>query len=42
MVDMILYSYQGVRMWSRVFPIQEETVVNIITLIQNILEVHEI
>lgn len=30
MTDMILYVYQGVRMWSRVIPMEEKTVDNII------------
>lgn len=38
-VDIILYSYQGVRMWSRIVPISEITVDNIINHIRDILEV---
>ena len=34
MTDMILYVYQGVRMWSRVIPMEEKTVDNIIEKIR--------
>ena len=34
MADMILYVYQGIRMWSRVIPMDEETVGNIIKKIR--------
>ena len=34
MTDMILYVYQGVRMWSRVIPMEDETVENIIRKIR--------
>ena len=34
MTDMILYVYQGVRMWSRVIPMEEKTVDNIIKKIR--------
>jgi AcrR family transcriptional regulator len=37
--DMILYSYQGIRMWSHVIPMDEKTVDNIISLVKEILEV---
>ncbi len=37
--DMILYSYQGIRMWSHVIPMDEKTVNNIISLVKEILEV---
>jgi AcrR family transcriptional regulator len=39
--DMILYSYQGIRMWSQVIPMDERTVDNIIRLIKDILEVEQ-
>lgn len=36
-VDMILYSYQGVRMWSRVIPLKEETADHVIDAITKML-----
>jgi hypothetical protein len=33
-VDVILYSYQGVRMWSRVTPLGEDTTEHIINMIR--------
>ncbi len=36
-VDMILYSYQGVRMWSRVIPLKEETADHVIDAITEML-----
>jgi len=32
--DMILYAYQGVRMWNRVIPLQKKTIENIVGKIQ--------
>lgn len=34
MIDMILYVYQGVRMWSRVIPMSEQAVKNIVDKIK--------
>jgi AcrR family transcriptional regulator len=36
-VDIISYSYQGVRMWSRVIPMEEYTIDNILMHIKNVL-----
>ncbi len=36
-VDMILYSYQGARMWSRVIPLKEETADHVINAITEML-----
>lgn len=41
MIDMILYVYQGARMWSRVIPMEEKTVKNIIEKIRKDLEVQD-
>lgn len=35
--DVILYSYQGVRMWSRIIPLGEETAEHIIDTIEFLL-----
>ena len=35
--DVILYSYQGVRMWSRIIPLGEETVEHIVETIRFLL-----
>lgn len=36
-VDMILYSYQGVRMWSRIIPVKESVTENIVKTIRELL-----
>lgn len=36
-VDMILYSYQGARMWSRVIPLKEDTADHVIDAIEKML-----
>ncbi|MGO5550687.1 hypothetical protein [Wansuia hejianensis] len=38
MADVILYLYQGVRMWSRVVPLDEKTVKNMLDKIRSDLE----
>ena len=38
MADVILYLYQGVRMWSRVVPLDEKTVKNVLDKIRSDLE----
>ena len=35
--DVILYSYQGVRMWSRVIPLEKDTVDHIVNMIRELL-----
>jgi len=35
--DLILYSYQGVRMWSRVIPLEKDTVDHIVNIIRELL-----
>lgn len=42
MTDMILYTYQGVRMWSRMMPIKQKTAQNIVDKIRTDLERKEL